>query len=493
MIRRRKVDTQLERQIIIGMIVSDVFCRKIQKIFKPQYMDLSIANTVCQWCLDYYAKYEKAIGEKIRELFEDWQNESPDEEQVQYIDGLLNNLSDEFEHGDKFNALYLYDKALVYFKKKSYKIMAEEVMSCITNNDLDGAEFAISNFNRVEDAIKNGIDPIGNEDAIRRAFEDAQEPLFKVTGKLGNLINEQLTRDSLVGFMGPEKRGKTWWLMYFAMQAHKSRCNVAFFQVGDMTEQQMIRRMAISLSGVSDRPRYCKNVEMPVMDCINNQEGCCTNKRRQISIDDPRYKPCNECHKNKEKSFRGTVFKVKMGDVTPLTWRSAVRKNREYLKKSRGKFFKLATYPNGEMNVFKIAKQLETWEKEEGFIADVIVIDYADILAPEPKIDIKERHNETWKALRKLSQVKHGCVITATQTNRASYKVKYLQPEHVSEDKRKLAHATAIYALNQLPEEKKQGIMRISPIVVREGDFDVEYNVFVGQSIQTGRPYLFSF
>ena len=46
-------------------------------------------------------------------------------------------------------------------------------------------------------------------------------------------------------------------------------------------------------------------------------------------------------------------------------------------------------------------------------IPDVIIVDYADILAPEDTRQSEKRHqvDETWKALRRLSQEWHALVI----------------------------------------------------------------------------------
>ena len=67
--------------------------------------------------------------------------------------------------------------------------------------------------------------------------------------------------------------------------------------------------------------------------------------------------------------------------------------------------------------------------------------------------------------------------------------------KNFSEDKRKYAHVTAMYGLNQDPQdrEKKIGLMRINEIVVREGDFSNTKEVTVIQNLARGRPFLGSY
>ena len=84
--------------------------------------------------------------------------------------------------------------------------------------------------------------------------------------------------------------------------------------------------------------------------------------------------------------------------------------------------------------------------------------------------------------------------LTFPQANSKSFDMKGLMGmKHFSEDMRKLAHVTAMYGLNQTPEEKKTDIMRVNPIVMREDAFDVGSAATVLQCLRRGQPHLFSF
>jgi hypothetical protein len=95
--------------------------------------------------------------------------------------------------------------------------------------------------------------------------------------------------------------------------------------------------------------------------------------------------------------------------------------------------------------------------------------------------------------MRSLSQEKHCLVVTATQSDADSYKADLLDMKNFSESKSKYAHVTGMFGLNQRPNEKKIGLMRINEIVIREGEFDRASCVHVLQRLQTGRPYLSSY
>ena len=99
---------------------------------------------------------------------------------------------------------------------------------------------------------------------------------------------------------------------------------------------------------------------------------------------------------------------------------------------------------------------IKSWERD-GWLPDVIVIDYADLLAAESsRTEGRDTINGTWKALRALSQELHGLVVTATQSDANSATTGLLTRANFSEDKRKFAHITGMNGLNQNNEEKKE-------------------------------------
>jgi replicative DNA helicase len=111
---------------------------------------------------------------------------------------------------------------------------------------------------------------------------------------------------------------------------------------------------------------------------------------------------------------------------------------------------------------------LQTYERS-GWVPDIVVIDYADILAPPAGVaDNREQINHAWKQMRSLSQEFHCLVVTATQSDAASYNQWILNRRNFTDDKRKLAHVTSMLGINQTEEEKEFGIFRYNFIASRE-------------------------
>lgn len=509
-IKRKKIDNGIEKQIIIGMITSKRFLSEIQPIYKRELLEIPYCQIIARWCLDFWDKYEKAPKRHIQDIFEKETKKGIDEDAQDLIEDFLSSLSKEYEQADKINIDYLIQEAETRFALKDILHLVEDLQEEAESGNITEAKSILAQYTPVELPKSDAIEPFGDEDKIRDAFENEDELLFKLPGDLGKFTSDQFYRESLIGIQGPEKRGKTWWLMFLGMVAGAQRNNVAFFQVGDMSEAQMIKRQGIYLSKKSNKEKYCKSMLIPVMDCYKNQSDSCDldervcdfgvitgegKDRKWLSFDEAEdYDPCTECRKDNPKQFRGAVWYKKRSRVDPLTWRGANKQMDKQKRRMGNKKFKLSTHPNSTINVRGIINQLDIWERFEGFIPDVIIIDYADILAPEDHAkDFRHQVNETWKALRALSQTRKCCIITATQADANSYGKRSQNLKNFTEDKRKYAHATAFYALNQTPEEKERGVMRFGSLLVREDDFSSLKEAKILQCLQIGRPYLDSY
>jgi len=457
-IKRQNVDGGAERKLLIGMIVSDKFIKQAMPFYDPDLIEQKYARTVAEWCAHYYQRYEKAPGLHIKDIFDSHADKmEPTERDL--VSDLLESLSTEYERADQMNTPYLLDQAEAYFKTRSLNQLFSESKGLLLEGDVAGAEAELSNYKRVGRSSSLGSNPFKDPDGIMRAFEQAEKPLFALPGKLGYMLNEEFGRDKFLAFMGPEKRGKTWWLNELAIRAAKARCNVALFGIGDMSLEQTIIRLVIQLAGRSNRERYCGAHECP----FPNADGTGSDYR--------------------------TVPAVK-----PLTWREAWRIGQRFLGRMKGKDFKLSVHPSDQLTVTGLKVILDNWETFDNFIPDVVIIDYADNLAPENRREeFRHQQNQIWKLLRGLSQERHCFVATATQANAGSYDQTTLTMKHFSEDKRKYAHVTAMVGLNQTHEEKRARLMRLNMLVQREGEFYAEDSVTVAHDLWRGRPLLFSF
>ena len=499
--------TPVERNLAIGLISSPDFAKVVVPVLDLDLLQVPFVKTVCQWAVEYWKQYETIPGKHIQDIFE---QKAPhlEEEQVELIGDLLTLASSEVERGEKVNAAFLTDQALHYLNCRRLKQVGGELRLAADAGDLSAADKLLTKLKTVYRSGVEWINPLTDRKVIHDAFATTEKPLIILPDRLGDCLNGFMVREGFVGIMAPEKRGKTFFLTDLALRSAACANNTAFFAVGDQSQRQMVLRMAIRISGRNNLPRYCGKVLIPVIDCEANQLNSCEREIRTCHCGvlvqtEKGYEPLDfeaapadylSCHRCRgEPSFTPAVWFQQM-EVKPLTWQTAVNINATYAKRMKGRGFRLVAAPNDSMRVADIDNTLRTWDRMDGFIPDVVVVDYADILAPEDrKQDFRHQQNGIWKALRRLSQEWHCLVLTATQTDADSYEANILTLKTLNEDKRKYAHVTAMLGLNQTPQEKRNCVLRVNVILARDHEFDSMRCVTVLQSLRQGRPILDSF
>ena len=507
----------IERKILIGLITNTEFLKEIKSEWNPNYLESPTARLIASWCWEYFNKYEKAPmrnieGIYIRKLKQGLKKDLAEEIETE----ILPELSQEFENGD-ITITYLLDETRAYFTERQIVIHKETIEALLEKGEIERAKKEVENFTIIEGTKYEGFD-LSKEEAIPKietAFDTSYQNVVSFPGALGVFWNDEMRRGAFVALMGMAKRGKTYWLLEFMMRAYKQNRKVAFFQAGDMTENEQIVRICTYLAKKSVRERDCGVLCVPCQDCIKNQMDTCDKKvrecefgvfedkedRREITKqdlidalnDNPKYKPCYNCVEWQQNKW-GSVWLKRTEVKSPLSVREAKRHWRRFFIKA-GRSIKMISYANGTLNYSEINRVLDKWDREEGFKPDMILIDYVDIMEAEKEKEHRHKENEKWKNLRRLSQERNALVITPTQTDAQSYKANRLEMTHFTEDRRKYDHVTAMYGLNQDKDgrEKEIGIMRVNRIVLREGDFHTSQEVHVLQRLEMGRPFLGSY
>ena len=371
----------IERRIATGMIISSDFLRIILPTFKLEMLQSSMARIIAGWCVDYFKQYTRAPGRDIESIYAVKLREGLDQDQAEAIELILSGLSDEYERG-KFNTDYLVDEARKYFSERRLQLHLQQIKDEMDAGALTEAERIASGFTPIAKETHNIEDPF-LPSAVIDAFEKGQETLIHFGRALGEMWDDQFTRDSFVALLGREKIGKSQMLLEIAMRGLMENCNVAFFQAGDMTAKQQRRRIYTYLAQKSDKEKYCGEMLVPIIDCIHNQNDTCTKHTSHGGVDieqdlnvlsfemlqdayhnNPEYHPCRNdgcVHR------RPTVWFRMQRRVDPLTAdeaRRVVYKFKQHYKKR----FKLATYPNETLTFAEINRILDLWEKEENFV-----------------------------------------------------------------------------------------------------------------------------
>lgn len=451
-----------ERSILTACIVNHRVLAKVSSKFKEtdDPFRSKWGNIVFRWCFKFYQKYQKAPRGIIRNLFRRYAEKSKDEATVEILEKFLSGLSDDYVGLSKeLNVDFLVDQAAAYFNRVRCERLRDLLDDDLNSGDSEEALKRVDSFHRVELSTDSAVDVFTDREAIADAIDVEQnETLIQYPGALGEFFGPHLERDGFISFLAPEKRGKSFVLIDVAWRAAVlNKRKTLFYSVGDMSQRQMMKRLIVR---AARRPVTAGTISWP--------------RAVRVVGKDPQVK------------FKHAEFDSRM----------TVKEARQAMKMIQVKtahtssLLKLKCTPNSSTSVADIEADIDGYI-QDGWVPDVLVIDYADILAPEPGTtgdDPRHRVDGNWKALRRLSQKYHILVVTATQSNALSYDSTVLRRTHFSEDKRKLSHVTGMVGINQTEEEKRLGVFRLNWILLREGTYYESKCVTVAGSLALSNP-----
>ena len=507
----------IERKIVIGTIVSSEFLANIADTYKSDLLQSKISQKIANWCVSFYKKHKKAPQREIEDFIHILRKDrGTTDSDIEDVIEIIDSLSKEFE-SSSLNVSYITEEAFKYFAKNSIENLIIDVKNKLERDDVEGVKQQLTSYNMIEKPETKGVSPF-DASIIDDAFSGSMDGIFGYSGAIGNLLNCEFYKESFFAYLAPIKRGKSWILMDNAIVALQSNLNVAFFQTGDMSQKKFIRRFVTSLTKCNYKERYCETHWSPIIDCVHNQNGKCSldcrenntalfenAKEKDIYKKDKeeiieqllinkKYKPCTACQINENKKyFRGTPCYQFVKEKIPLTKKRIKRFVKTRYKEYENNF-KLCTYSTNSLTSSMIRTQLDSWSKHENWIPDVLIIDYADIMQADGRyMGKKEKSSDIFSNLRKLSQDYKLCLITATQADADAITRESLSTLNFSDDIDKLKHLTGLVALNQNYSEKEKGVMRLSKILTRDEESNINRQCKVLQNLWIGKPILTSY
>jgi hypothetical protein len=497
LLKRRIVDTSAEEKILTGMIISDNFCRDISKLISKHTIETPYISIAVRWCQEYYYKYKEAPGIHIQDIFE-VEKEKLEVPHQQAIEAILAKLSNQYAESG-INEDFFKDEAFRLIESRNLKYSSSQTSSLIELGRLDEAKQVYRSYKEISIITSGWEDPFAPQ-VMQNHFADEQSKksgLFQLPGEIGNFIGP-FERNWLVGILAPAKRGKTFWAIEIVLQALFSRKKSVLISL-EMNSQRIRKRIYNRLTAMSSETR---DYIFPVFDCLKNQKNSCNKSIRKNNLrllDSEDKKP----DYNQESPYRVCVECRGSFDFIPSTWFTTTKIEKMKIKKAQklleaqalqlgynktlGSNLRVLAYPAFSANLQRVRNDIQVL-MDQGFIPDVMAIDYPDILAPEDnRITGRERIDQTWKTLKGMTDEMHCCIFAPSQANRGSFDKKNVGQTDTSEDIRKIANGDLWLAINQTPQEKKASITRISKIASRDRAFDPYESVIVLQQLTLGQ------
>ena len=439
----KKLRITPEKELLIGLIVSDEFIRQIVPIMQVKYLQASSSRTIASWCIEYYEEYKCAPKALIQDIYLQ-KKKSIQEEDADIIAKVLAHVSTVYATKDKYNVDYTMHNSEMYLRERRIALLQEELEKEVASGRVDKAENLVLTFNKIARVERKDTNLWRNKEIVSSIFNKEHNELFRMPGALGELMGYS-KRGNLYSYGGVAKRGKTRWLAQTANIASMQHCNTLLIEL-EMTEEEISE---VVLNHLERKPRIDKVSHLPYFG-----EG-------------------------NEILYKDVVFEA-------LTERGINR----WQRRSEAMCAPLHLIAKNPSDATKerLEEEIIALEYHYGFIPDVIILDYANYMEAKGH-DQRDKINNIWLGLKDWAKQYNCAVWTASHLNSDALK-KDGEAVNVGEDRRILNHVSGMYILNQTEEEKKSGIMRVKATATRFGEYTSLDEVVVLYSYGEGRTYI---
>lgn len=451
-IKRKTASSQ--KLILAGMITDTTVLSRIASQWPREGLfDDPDANRIGSWCVRFYEKYKISPNGRIQSIFESWsEKETTKQETAELVEKKLFAISSEIDSKPNVASDYVLDRAGRYFEKVRLQQAIRDAEVDLEGGDVDKAWDRFRDSKKLELGEGSVIKLEQDFLAWRQALDEERErSLLAYPGRLKGFFGDMLCRDSFIVFTGKTGAFKSFWILDAAFRALRNRHRVAMFQIGDMSQDQIMRRLAVRFARRPIEPKTFKI---------------------------PRHFPADEEESIKYESR--TVSKR----LTPQEVYRYVR------KATRGRdLFRLSCFPNDSVDVFGLQSVIDRWDSEN-WIPDVVLLDYADLLSP-PKGITEKRHqiDTTWKRMKKLNMELHCLFLTGTQSDAVSYTQKGPMGRwNFSDSRTKNDHVNGNIGLNVTADNQERCVTGLNWIKKREEKNNEKRQLFVAGCLDIANP-----
>ena len=421
-------------------ITSDDFLRKCKHALDPTFLTEPVTMRVVEICYDYFDKFQYAPKGNFREELGHRLIGMPLERrelQFAYLDRLLEQKV--------LNDSYVLHRLNTFVRASELSRVAVKFAQDVSDGDFASAEGAMRKALKAGVPEENvGIDYFTDKSFMHRSTDNGE--ILTPTGipALNGIIGGY-KRKQLLCFMGGPKGKKSWALMHVAKPALLHGLNVLHIS-HEMTDEEVQRRYD-RMFGALVKEKEPQEVTVE----IRNEQGVTEKIQRTYN----------------------TVYDTK-----------AVARAREAMQSFGGRLV-IKKYPMGGCSMSEIYRLLDHLEDFEGFVPDILLNDYVDIMKGQDGQETRHKLNDLYMAHKGLADDRSILVVTASQVRREAIRRPILTLKDFAEDIRKAANVDLAIAVCQTDAQIKVDRARLYVVASRGGGMDrysaIHMNLDIGQ------------
>lgn len=407
----------LEEGVLILLLYSSEQAPGLAFRLQPEFFTTRVNQMVCKTAIDYIMKYRQPPGGQIEYLLE---SEIRRGEEGKLLGQTIDLLK---EQQSQIQPAFILEQLDRFIEVKKLTNALQEGMELLQQGELDKARERVFKTSNITIADNKGL-WLTQPRKIFQAFDRRQEEFFPcgvstIDRSAGGNILERKTLSFLIAASG---KGKTWWLVELGKTGIQHHHNVL--------------HITLELSQEKTALRYLQSIF-----ALTKREA---------------------------KEVRTAFFPETEGEGMSIEFRdlkrnSVIEKRKEIEKRltnvrSWGKLL-IKEFPTGSLSTSQLELYLDQLEREEGFVPDILIVDYADLMMLDAQ-SLRIETGRQYKELRSIGFRRNMVVATVSQGNKDSDTTKVVDRRHAAEDWSKIGTADNVFTYSQTVQEKRLGLAR---------------------------------
>lgn len=436
----------LQENLLVLLCFDEASSLLIRNSVEPHLFSSAIYRDIISRVYDFIDQYKRPPGDHLSDLLED-QLASDKPSAKLYLE-LLEAVHDQ---RNNIKADFTMQRLEDFVRKQTLKNSIIQANDAIQDEDLDKAEEILNNGLKTRlNTFSPGLDLTQGLD---KALAGSTRQDVVITG-LNGMDEAQFGpgRGELHLFIGPPKRGKSWWLVHMARQCLLGKYKVAVITL-ELSEPAWTQRLIQCLFSIPQQA--AKKIAVT-----------------RIKTDDA-----------------GRLLSIERDDITgrmALTDPHAGRVLHKKLERFHARDnVVVKRFPASTLTVRGLNNYLDMLERSADFVPDFVIIDYPKYMHIDPD-NYRIAVGLLYDQLRGMAVERNCGVIVASESNREGAKSKMVTETHAGEDYSRIFTADSIVTYSQTLDEKKIGLARLfasnSRVALRDG-----FVLMISQAYQIGQ------
>lgn len=441
----QKISGALQDNLLTLLCFSDKASLLVRNAVEVALFASPLYREIVGRVYDYLDQFRKPPRDHLPDLLEDLLGRGDTEAE---LCGQLVHAA--YEQRTLVNEEYVLGQLESFVRRQRLKIGLIRASELVQEGNLEQAEVELEQSMRTR--LQLFSPGVTLTDGLRIALgHDVRKDVIPLGIKELDASHLGPARGELHLFIAPPKRGKSWWGVNISKRALLARKRVIYVTL-EINERQILQR---HLQAIFSLQRSRARVEVS----------------RLVSDDLGRF-----VHFTREE----VAGRRAMTDP----------QIKEYLEKRLGRMHTrnnllVKEFPTGALTVMGLKAYLDAVERVHRFTADVLVLDYPDLMRVDPR-NYRLELGAIFRDLRGLAVERNLVLVTMTQANRAGADAKLLTDVHAAEDFSKIATSDTVITYSQTIGEKELGLARLFVSNTRVADRD-RFVVLISQAYQIGQ------